>query len=145
MRYTCEVLIQKPREEVVKLFENPENLSKWQPTLRELIVISGEHGVDGMKSKLIYDENGKEFIMMETIETFNLPEGMTAIYEAKNVWNKCINTFEDLGNQTKWSMDTEFKCTGFMRLMTMFGKSVFTKQTQSDMERFKQFAESIET
>lgn len=30
MRYVCEVTIEKPRDEVLELFDNPDNLYKWQ-------------------------------------------------------------------------------------------------------------------
>ena len=62
--------------------------------------------------------------------------------EAKNVWNRCINTFEEIGDQTKWTVDTEFKMPGIIGIVGKFTKGMFMKQTQSDMEKFKVFAES---
>jgi hypothetical protein len=33
MNYTCEVVIDLPRDRVIELFDNPQNLTKWQPGL----------------------------------------------------------------------------------------------------------------
>ncbi len=142
MKYICEVTINKIREDVIKLFDSTENLYKWQKGLVSFEMISGEVGVNGLKSKMIYDENGKTMEMIETIEKFAFPNELIATYEAKNVWNRCVNTFEDSNNITVWKMESEFQCGGFMKLMTTFGKRIFMKQTLNDMNRFKKFAET---
>jgi len=142
MKYTCEVIIDKPREEVIKLFDSTDNLFKWQKTLASFDIISGENGVDGLKSKMVYDDNGKTMEMIETIEQFNFPDELIAIYEADKVWNRCVNIFKDMGDQTSWSMESEFVCSGFMKLVTTFGKKMFMKQTLKDMNSFKSFSES---
>lgn len=141
MKYTCEIIIDLPRDKVIELFDSIENLYKWQEGLKNFEVVSGTPGEDGLKSRLTYVMKSKEMVMQETIEKFDFPNQLIAIYEAKNVWNRCINDFEDLGNKTKWSMESEFLCDGFMKLMTTFGKGAFRKETMKSMNSFKNFAE----
>lgn len=141
MRYVCEVTIEKPRDEVLELFDNPDNLYKWQKNLRKYEIIEGEPHVDGVKSRFTYDENGKTVVMIETIEKFNYPDEMIAIYEADNMWNRCINTLIDQENHTIWRLDSEFQGKGFMKLLCIVGKRMFVKQTMKDMNNFKAFAE----
>jgi|GEM_PF-4656558 len=31
MEYTCDIKIHKPIDEVISLFDNPENMKEWQP------------------------------------------------------------------------------------------------------------------
>jgi len=143
MKYTCEILIKENRDIVVENFNKTDNLYKWQKGLKSFEILEGEPGVDGLKSKLTYEMNGKLVDMVETIEKFNFPNEMIAIYQAKNVWNRCINTFEDQGDQTLYRMETEFICSGWMRLITIFGKKMFMKQTLSDMNAFKDFVEGL--
>lgn len=143
MKYTSEVMINKKREEVIEIFDSRENTFKWQETLKTFDIIDGEKGVNGLKSKMVYDNKGKEMVMIETIEKFNFPDEMIARYEAKNVWNRCVNQFVEKGDQTLWIMETEFVCKGFMKIISTLGKGMFVKQTQADMVKFKQFAESI--
>ena len=141
MKYTCEVWIDLSRKEVITLFDNTDNLFLWQEGLKSIDIISGTLGVDGLKSKLVYDMKGKEVVMVETVETFDFPGKMVAIYEAKNVWNRCVNIYEEHDGKTLWQMETEFIGSGLMGLMMMFGKRMFMKQTLKEMKQFKEFAE----
>lgn len=141
MRYVCEVTINKPREEVLELFDNPDNLYRWQRNLKKYEIIEGEPRQDGVKSRFTYDEKGKKVVMVETIEKFNYPDQMIAIYEAKNMWNRCVNDLIDQGDKTVWRLDSEFRCKGLMRLICLFGQKAFINQTMNDMNNFKAFAE----
>lgn len=141
MKYTCEVWIDLPRDEVITLFDNTDNLFLWQQGLKSIDIISGTLGVGGLKSKLVYDRKGKEIVMVETVETFDFPGKMIAIYEAKNVWNKCVNIYEEYDGKTLWQIESEFIASGLNRVMMLLGKSILMKQTLEDMNRFKIFAE----
>ena len=142
MKYTVEVKISLPRNRVIELFDSQENLFKWQKGLKSFDIVSGIQGEDGLKSKLIYEGKGKPVIMHETIEKYSFPDQLIAIYEADNVWNRCDNTFHDKGNDTIWRMETEFRMKGVMRLIGFLGKKMFVSQTKSDMEQFRDFAET---
>jgi uncharacterized protein YndB with AHSA1/START domain len=143
MRYTCEVTIDLPRERVVELFDDPENLAKWQPGLQSVELIGGEEGQPGAQSRLVYDEKGRRVEMVETIDVRSLPDEFSATYEAKGVWNWSANRFfEEGSNVTRWVMENEFKFKGLMTLMGILMPGVFRKQTLGDMNRFKAFAES---
>lgn len=141
MKYTCEIIIDLPRDKVIELFDSVENLYKWQEGLKSFEVVSGNPGEDGLKSTMIYEMKSKEMVMHETIEKFDFPDQMIAIYEADKVWNRCVNDFEEVDGRTLWRMESEFKCTGFMKLMTTFGKAAFRKETMKSMRSFKNFAE----
>ena len=67
MKYSVEVSINKNRGEVWRLFDNVENLYKWQPTLKEFNLESGEPRKPGAKSRLKYLESKREIEMIETI------------------------------------------------------------------------------
>ena len=76
MKYEVETTIDLPRERVIELFDNPDNLPKWQPTLQSFELISGESGQPGAKSRLVYLEDGREIEMIETIVNYK-PEYRT--------------------------------------------------------------------
>jgi hypothetical protein len=143
MEYTCELTIHKPRERVTELFDSPDNLSKWQPTLQSFEPISGEPGQPGAKSRLVYDENGRKVELIETITTRNLPDEFTGTYDAKGVHNVVINRFyEDRPDKTRWIVETEFKFSGLMSIVSQFMRGSFRKQPLKLMENFKAYAES---
>ncbi len=142
MKYTIDIIINAPRSEVIRLFDNTENMYKWQPDLQSFEHISGEPGQEGSKSRLIYDMNGKEIEMIETITKRNLPDEFNGTYEAKGVFNHQVNRFEDLGEKTRWTTVSEFRFTGVYALFFPLMKGSFKKQTCSYLERFKDFVES---
>ena len=67
MKFKLEIPIGKPRDEVWKAFDNIENMKKWQPSLISFEPISGTPGQPGAISKLTYEENGREFSLIEKI------------------------------------------------------------------------------
>lgn len=142
MKYTCEILIEAPRSKVIALFDNPDNMKYWQKGFKSLDHISGEKGQPGAKSKLKYEMGKRSIEMIETITERNLPEEFHATYETKGVFNIQKNFFEEEGNQTKWISESEFLCSGFMKIISFFfGERSFKKQSQVFMDDFKAFAE----
>ncbi len=142
MQYSCEISIDLPRERVIELFDNPDNLSQWQPTLKFFEHFEGELGKPGAKSRLIYNERGRELEMIETILVRNMPDEFSGTYQAKGVFNTVKNIFYEQGeNQTRWVLDTEFEFSGMMKLMGFFMRGAFPKETAKGMRLFKEFAE----
>ena len=143
MKYTLDIIINKPIDEVIALFDNPDNLKKWQPELVSFESISGEAGQPGAQSKLVYLMGKRKCEMVETIETRNLPDEFTGTYETQGVFNRVENRFKPVGSdQTHWTTHTEFQFTSLgMKLMGFFMKKAFPKQTMQFMQQFKNFAE----
>lgn len=145
MKYTSMVTIGLPRDKVLELFDSTEHLQKWQNGLRSFEHLGGDPGQIGATSRLIYDMNGRVVEMKETVIHRDLPDELSFTYEAKGVWNSCVNRFVEVGpDATRWEMDNEFRCTGFMRLLTTLLPGSFRKQTLADMNRFKEFAEAYD-
>ena len=142
MKYKTEVEINLPREGIIELFDNSENLKKWQPDLKEFKHLEGEAGRTGAKSLLIYEERGKIVEMTETLIKRDLPNVFVAKYETKGVKNINHNHFHIVDEKTtRWIMTNEFKFRGFMSIFALFMRRSFSKQTLRDMNTFKEFAE----
>ena len=43
MKYTCKLVINLPRERVVELFDDPDNLPRWMEGLQSFEHLSGEN------------------------------------------------------------------------------------------------------
>ncbi len=143
MQYSVEIEINKPVDEVVKLFDNQENMDKWMEGLQSFELISGEPGQPGAKSRLKFKMGKRDIEMIETITEHNLPDLLTATYEAQGVYNKVKNKFQTIdGNRTKYITEQEFRFKGIMRLMAAFMPGAFKKQSMKYLNDFKQFAES---
>jgi hypothetical protein len=142
MKISVELVLNRSREEVWKMFDNVENLYKWQPTLKEFKLLNGEKGLPGAKSKLVYMENNRKIEMIETIASRMEPEEFSGTYETKGVTNMIKNIFIKLDDSnTKWIMESEFKFSGIFKIMSPFVKKSIIKRTETDMNRFKNLIE----
>ena len=143
MKYTREVLIDLPRDRVIELFDDADNLPKWQEGLQSFEHVSGEPGEPGAKSRLVFDHRGRRFEMIETITERNLPDEFSGIYETEGVWNLMTNRFEEEGpDRTRWIAESEFRPQGFkMKLMAILLRPMFTRTTMKTLRDFKAFAE----
>lgn len=143
MKYTTEIEIDKPIDEVVALFDNADNLGKWMEGLQSFEHLSGEPGQVGAKSKLVFKMGKREIEMIETITVRNLPDEFSGTYEAKGVFNIVKNKFVPLSeNRTKYISEQEFQFKGFMKIIGFLMPSAFKKQSVKYLKDFKEFAES---
>jgi len=144
MKYSIELNLEAPRSVVIELFDNPDNMKKWQSDLQRFEHISGEPGQVGAKSKLKYKMGKRAIEMVETITVNNLPDEFSGTYETGGVWNEVNNHFSETGpEQTRWRLNTEFQCGGFfMKLMMFFMPGAFKKQSSKFMHNFKEFVET---
>ncbi len=142
MQFTCEITIDLPRQRVIELFDNPDNMQKWQPGLGTFEHLSGTPGQPGAKSRLVYEMDGRRLEMIETITVRNLPDEFSGTYEAKGVDNIVKNYFfEDGPSRTRWVTENEFRFSGYMRLIAPFISGSIKKQSTTYLQRFKEFAE----
>jgi len=144
MKFTLELPIDKPRAEVWKAFDNPENINKWQPSLISFETVSGTQGQPGAVSKLTFEEHGRQFELTERVTYRAEPDRLDSVYENNVTDNIVRNTFSERGaEQTLWVMETEFKFKTFiMRIVGPLAKKNFVARMQKDMDRFKEMVES---
>jgi len=143
MKHKTEVLIDADRATVWRLFDDPDNMRKWQPTLKSFTHKSGAPGQPDAISELIYDENGRDVIMTETITARREPEFLGGTYKSK--WGAVIilNLFEDAGDgKTRWTSNVNYVFKGFMKIMAIFMRKSICERTDTDMNRFKLMVET---
>lgn len=143
MKYSQDIIIDLPREEVIKIFNNQENAFKWMEGLQSWDAVSGEQGTEGAVSKMVFKNKKRELEMQETILKKELPDRINFLFEAKGVQNWNDNHFEAISDhQTKWTQSNVFKLKGFMKLFGLLGSGMFKKQSLKHMNAFKSFAEN---
>jgi len=144
MKYTNTIQIDLPRENVVEILNNAENMKYWMKDLISYKILSDNPDRVGAQMELQYLMGKRNCTMIETITEINFPEKFSATYETKGVWNSVQNTFtENPDGTTQWLSDSEFRFSGFMKLMSWFmPTSMFKKQSCKYLDDFKKFAES---
>jgi hypothetical protein len=126
MKYSTEIDINVPLDRVIELFDNADNLPKWQPELLSFEHLSGEPGQGGATSRLRYQMGKREIEMIETITKNDLPKEFSGTYETRGAKNWISNRFSEIDdNNTKWIAENEFKFSGLMAVMSIFMRSAF--------------------
>lgn len=144
MKFKCTVDINQPIDKVIELFDNPDNMGKWQDGFISFEHLEGKPGQPGAKSRVMYDFNGRPMELIETVVVRNLPHEFSGTYEHKHMTNSMKNSFIKLTeNSTRWEAKIHYtKLNGLMiKLMAFLFPGKFKSQTQKWMDQFKAFAE----
>jgi carbon monoxide dehydrogenase subunit G len=143
MKYTTEIEINKPIDQVIELFDNPAHMGKWMEGLQSFDPISGKPGEVGARSRLKFKMGKRQIDMIETITVRNLPDEFSGTYEAKGVFNIVKNKFSALpGNKTRYVTEQEFQFKGFMKIIGLLMPGAFKKQSMKSLIDFKNFVEN---
>jgi carbon monoxide dehydrogenase subunit G len=142
MKYTVNIDIDRPKEEVVSLFYNPEHYPKWMNGLQKHEIIKGEFGKEGTISNFHFKMGKRDMTMEEEVLKSDLPNEHVVCYKAGKVYNEVCNRFEEISeNQTRLYNDQVFQFKGFMKLMGWFMPGAFKKQSMKYLVDFKNFVE----
>ncbi len=144
MKFACSVDINLPREKVVALFDNPENMKEWQDGFVSFEPLFGEPGQPGATAKLTYKYGKRDMVLIETVLENKLPDEMSGIYDHKHMRNHMRAVFTELApDRTRYTSHVEYTALrGFMiKAIAFLMPSTFKKQVQKWMNQFKDFAE----
>jgi uncharacterized protein YndB with AHSA1/START domain len=143
MKMTYEAVIRASRDRVWATFDNPDNLSRWQPTLESFTHRSGKPRHPGAISELVYDENGKKIAMTETVVERREPTFLAGTYD--NAWatTLVVNHFEAIDqNTTRFAAYTNIRFKGIMKIMSLFVAKSIRARAEADLDRFKLLVET---
>ncbi|MGB0879587.1 MAG: hypothetical protein ACPGTO_03375 [Polaribacter sp.] len=144
MKFTCSVIINKPKKIVADFFANPDFLSEYQDGFIKKIHISGDVGKENSISKMYYKMGKGEMELTETILKNDLPDVFLAQYHHKHTDNTMQSSFISLDDTTT-QYDAEIHYTAFrgfmVKTMAFLFPSFFKKQVQKWLDNFKVFVE----
>lgn len=143
MKHKAEILIDADRATVWQLFDDPENLKKWQPTLKSIAHCSGVPGHPDAVSELVYHERGRDVSMTLTITARREQVFLGGTVESGSGTVVVFNLFEDFGHEkTRWIVNTRYRFRGLMKIMALFLHGTLLRRTEDDLNRFKLLVES---
>jgi len=144
MKYKLELTLNKPRTDVWRVFDDPNNMDKWQPTLTKIERLEGMAGQPGSVATLTFKSGEREYSLIEKVTYREEPTRLDGFFVNEFAINTIKNTFlEKSINETLWKTEVEFKFkTILMILMAPFVKKRFVANTQRDMKRFKEWVEN---
>lgn len=142
MKYTVTLDIDRPREEVARLFADLDARPKWQRGFESAEVLEGEAGQPGARARLLFRMGKRSMEMIETVVRHEPPALFESTYDTKGVHNVVTTRLETLeGDRTRIHADNEFVFSGFMKIVGFLAKSAFPRQTRKYMDDFKAFVE----
>lgn len=145
MKYTATVFIEKDRETVVKLIQDPELFKEWMDGLTGYEIKHKTEDQVGTITELRFqDRKGRPSTMTEEVLVVEFPDKVVTTYEAGGVYNRCISKFWEEDEGTVYQMETIFKFGFLTSLFIWLFKGAFRKQTLSGMMSFKNFVERWE-
>lgn len=144
MKYSHEIIIDAPRDEVLRKLEDMENIKHWQRGLIGYETLSGQPGNEGAKTRFRFRSGARKVGLVETILKRDLPYEFHAEYEARGLHNVQKNFFSELPDRkTRWVSQTEFEFRSpGMRILGFLLPGTFKRQSMRYLEDFKRFAES---
>lgn len=142
MKITSEVTINRSRQRVVELITNPDNTPRWQAGIKSIELLTGEKDQIGAKSRVVFEFNGFQLEVVETVIKRHPPHTFASSFEARGVKNTVVNRFYEVGpEKTHWVMDNAFQFGGMMSMASLVLRPLVAQQTAQSMVRFKVFAE----
>jgi len=93
IRFTTELVLERPIAEVWRAFDDPGNMPRWQPTLESFETVSGTPGQPGAVSRLTYAEGKHQMVLVETITERREPGYFAGTYASGTTINRMVNRF----------------------------------------------------
>lgn len=121
-------------------------LAAWQPTLKSVRVLSGRRGEAGSVCELVYDENGREVRLEETVTDTRDPELLELTCRGEQAVSRIRHWFASPAEgETVWTVDCHFRFLGLgPRLLAPFVKGSVRRRIDGDMARLQQLLEQEE-
>ena len=144
MKYEAD--IRASRDFVWATFDDPNNLSRWQPTLESFTHQAGEPGRPGAVSELAVEAG--TVTRTFSIRALLIATGVASLYLAgtyDNAWatTLIVNHFDVVDDSTtRFVSYTNMKFKGIMRIMALFVARSIRSRAEADLNRFKLLVET---
>lgn len=146
MKLKAEVIIDADRDIVWRYFDDPDKLSKWQPTLESHSFVAGTPGQPDAVCELRYMEKSRLRVVRETITARRAPDFLAGMRESAYGNAVVVNHFDDAGDgKTRWIAYWNYSFSGVAKLKTLFTHRSYRIRIEADMQRFKLLVETSES
>lgn len=145
-KYTAEVEINKPINEVFTLFDSNEALKKWMPEIKSIEPINETPQKLGSTYKVILENEGQKIEMQEKVRAYIPNEKITLLFNLPEMIKIDDYNFIANGDKTKVVQHSSVRANSFMLACTFpWFKGRFKDLNQDYLARFKELAENTDT
>ena len=94
-------------------------------------------------AEFVYEEDGREIVLTETITARRDREFLGGTYESKWGTVVILNLFESTKDgRTRWSSNSNHRFKGLMKFLSLFMAKSIRERIDNDMQRFKLLIET---
>ncbi|QTE22643.1 SRPBCC family protein [Polaribacter cellanae] len=141
-KYTAQVSIDKPVEEVFNQFNEPENMKNWIPEIKSFETINKNQGITGSVYKLVVNNQGQDITMTEKVMAYVPNEKVTLFFDAENMLKKDDYIFTEKEGVTTVTLNASCRSDSYvMACMFPYFKGTFQEQDQTYLNNFKKYIE----
>ncbi len=147
MKHKLEVEINLPREKVIELYTNMENMKHWVPGVTKVKKISGEKGEVGSKYNITVEQEDVKLDMITTVSVVNLPKEY--VTKTDTTWipggmvEEARTYFEVLRTgKTKLVVESTFGGGILAKIFSFIGYFFLKNSAIKGIRKFKEFAEN---
>ena len=141
--YTTQITINKPVEEVFKVFNKPGNIKNWVPEIKTIDTLNLNPGITGSIFKMVVDNQGQEITMTEKVMAYVPNEKVTLFFDAENMLKTDDYIFTEKNNATTIKLHTTCKSDSYvMSCLFPYFKGTFIEQDQAYLNNFKTYIEN---
>jgi uncharacterized protein YndB with AHSA1/START domain len=143
MKFRNEIRINADIDTAWNTFIDPDNLRHWQPTLKSVTLKSGTATEPGAVSELVFDEDGRQVVMTQTITEKRAPDLLAGEYDS--AWSRVVvvNHFQAIADgSTRWTVYSRHRFKGMMKIMALFIRRAIRERNDDWLQRFKLLVES---
>ncbi|CAM1347232.1 SRPBCC family protein [Tenacibaculum insulae] len=142
VKYTTEIEINKPINEVFALFENPKTIKEWMPEIKSIETIEEKATKIGSTYKMVVENQGQEITMIEKITAYKINQKITFQFDSNQMLKTDDFNFSSNGSTTKIVQHSSVEAKGYlMGCMFPYFKSTLKDLSLGYMKDFKKIAE----
>lgn len=141
--YESSILVNKPVQEAFAVFKDESKLKYWMPNLKSIELIEGQKNKEGSKYKIVIEEDGKNYEIIEKIITFKENEQYTSQFVNEVMTIDMDVQFEENSGITEITSKSVITGKNILwKSVFPLSKGNFEKEDQELLDRLKKVIES---
>ena len=142
IEYDCQIIVDKSLQECWDVTQDPNKMTEWMTGFKSFEHVSGEPGQVGSVSHVIFDTNGSEVVIKETITQIIPNHSIEMSFENEMMEMDYVMKMEGDDHQTKISTNTLVKGgDAISRSFIALAPGSFKSQEQTNLEMLKKTIE----
>ena len=142
-KYSVSVEVDVPIEEVWEVYMDESRMDEWLTGFRSMETIEGEPLTVGSKHRLVFEERGKEVVLVETVRVIDPPREFAFDLEHELMNSTMSVTLESIGDdKTRLISQTATSSPKLLwKIIMPFMTPQMRKRHRGDLERLKAMIE----